>query len=76
MEKNKIRNMSDLRLETARVRKSIKNKEHGLSYDFWQVVESVTPMRIITGITSKLVSSAPAIYTAYSIIRTLFGKKK
>jgi hypothetical protein len=75
-EQHKIKNISDLRLETAKARKSIENKEKDLSGDYHRIIESVTPANIITGIISKLVTSAPALYTAYSIAQSVFGRKK
>ena len=75
-ERNHIRNMRDLQAETARIRKTIDGKEQELSGDVRQVIESITPARIITGIAGKLVASAPAIYTAWSFFRTIFGRKK
>jgi hypothetical protein len=75
-ERNRIKNMSDLRVETAKLRKSIQAKEKEFSGDVRQIVESITPMNIISGITSKLVTSAPAIYTGYSILKSIFGKKR
>ena len=76
MEKNKIRNMADLQAETSRVRKVLRYQEQGLSEDFWQMVDSITPMRIISGITGRILSSAPTILAAFQVIRTIFGKKK
>jgi hypothetical protein len=75
-EKNKIRNLSDLREKTTRVRKSIRKKEKEFSDDVDRIVSSVSPVKIITEITGKLLTSAPALFTVYSILRTVFGKKK
>ena len=75
-ERNHIRNMHDLRAETARIRKTVSGMEQELSGDVRQVIESITPARIITGIAGKLVASAPAIYTAWSFVRSIFGRKK
>jgi hypothetical protein len=75
-ERNKIMNMRDLRAETARIRKTIGGMEQELSGDVRQVVESITPTRIITGIAGKLMASAPAIYTAWTFFRSIFGRKK
>ena len=68
--------MKDLQAETARVRKVLGYQEQGLTEDFWEVVNSITPMRIISGITGRILSSAPTILTVYQVIRTIFGKKK
>jgi len=75
-ERNRIKNMPDLRAETARARKSIRDKEKELSGDLNQVVESITPLNLISGITSKLVTSVPALYAGYSIFKFIFGKKR
>jgi hypothetical protein len=75
MSDRRIRNMSDLRRERARVNGSIGQKEKELAGDYHQVIESITPQRVITGIAAKLVTTAPALYTAYSIFRSVFGRK-
>lgn len=74
--KNKIRNLKDLSREKARVRKSIREQEKIFSKDMDRIIESVSPSKIITEVAGKLLTSAPALYTAYTIIRSLFGRKK
>ncbi len=76
MKRYKIRNISDLQHETSKVRKAISEGEQIITDDVVQVIDSVTPMRILAGITSKLLSSAPALYSAYTIFRSIFGRKK
>jgi hypothetical protein len=75
-ESNRIRNITDLRHETARVRRSIRNKEQDLSEDYLRMIESLSPLNIITGITGKLLNSAPVLYTVFTIVRSIFRKKK
>jgi hypothetical protein len=74
--KNKIRNLSDLRDETSRVRKSVGKKEKELSDDIDRIIESVSPWKLIAEISGKILSNAPALFTAYSFIKKLFSKKK
>ena len=74
-DRNIIRNMEDLLRETKRVRNLIVSKERDLAGDYRQVIDAITPMRFITGVVSKLITTAPAIYSAYSIFRTVFGRK-
>ena len=69
-----IRNMKDLRRETVLLRRRIAQREQDLSDDATRLLESVTPARIITSVASKLLAGAPAIFTAYSLIRSLFRK--
>lgn len=74
-ENRPIRNLSDLRKETAEVRRKIARREQELSEDAKRMVDSVTPARILASVTSKLIASAPAIYTAWSLIRGLLRKR-
>jgi hypothetical protein len=74
--KNKIRNLADLSEETTRVRKSIRKKEKECSDDVNRIVASISPVKVITEIAGKILTSAPALYTVFSILRTVFGKRK
>lgn len=75
-EQNSIRNMADLKAETTRLRRSIQVKEEELTGDISEVFHSITPLNIISGITSKLIASVPAIYAGYTIYKSIFGRKK
>ncbi len=74
--RNKIRNLAGLREEQNRMKRVIRQQEEKIHDDYRQMVDSITPARIIASITGKLITSAPALFTAYSVFRGMFRKKK
>ena len=72
----RIRSISDLRDEMAKVRSAIRQKESELTEDYGRLADSMAPARIIASVTKSLITNLPALYSVFSFIRRLFGKKK
>jgi len=74
--RNKLRTLRDLQEEKQRVRHLIRQQEKKITGDYHSMIHSITPVRVITSVTGKIVSNAPALFTAYSLIRGFFRKKR
>jgi hypothetical protein len=67
-----IHSLKELRKEKERIRRAINGKEQQISNDYKRLIDTLTPINILSNVASKIATHLPVWFGVFSLIKGLF----